>query len=120
MTIGHGRRMLLAASLALFACLLLSGAQRLIGCQAQSGQSSAAAPAQAYLCSAAPSYAQSAEEGARGETGEHRSAFDALPAGSPCAQPRGARADANGNVIASGVSYLRSVYQAFALGDGFA
>lgn len=120
MAVGQGRRMLLAASLALFACLLLSGAQRLIGCQEPSGQSLAAASAQVYLCSAASPFAQSAEDGSRGETGEHRSAFDALPAGRPCAQPRGARADANGNVIASGVSYLRSVYQAFALGDGFA
>ena len=120
MTGGQGRRMLLAASLALFACLLLSGAQRLIGRQAQGGQSPAAVPAQAYLCSASPACAQSAEDGTQGAGQEHRESADALPAGRPCAQLRGARADANGNVIASGVSYLRSVHQAFALGDGFA
>ena len=120
MTGGQGRRMLLAASLTLFACLLLSGAQRLIGCQAQAGQPPAAVTAQACLCSVAPSYAQSSGEGTRAEAGAHRESADALPVGSLCVQPRGARADANGNVIASGVSYLRSVHQAFALGDGFA
>ena len=120
MTGSRGRSMLFAASLALFACLLLSGAQRLIGSQLQGGQSPAAAPAQAYLCSASPAYVLSTEDGSRDKAGEYRDSVDALPAGRPFAQPRGARADANGNVIASGISYLRSVYQAFALGDGFA
>ena len=113
------RSMLLAASLVLFSCLLISGAPRLIGCEAAREQVVLTQPVQAALC-AAPAYAQGEADGAQSTSGEQRTQDAALPAAGNCAQPRDIHADANGNVLASGVSYLRTVHQAFALGDGFA
>ena len=113
------RRMLLAASLVLFACLLVSGGQRLIGSDAAREQVVLVQPVQAALC-AAPTYAQGEADRAQSTSGEQRAQDAALPAAGSCAQPRDIHADANGNVLASGVSYLRTVHQAFALGDGFA
>ena len=118
MTGGQGRKLLLAASLALFACLLITGAQRLIGCETEPAKASVPRLMQAYLCST-PSCETEAGT-ARVSMEGTRSAQAALPTGRLCALPGGVSADANGNVITSGVSYLRSVYQAFALGDGFA
>ena len=51
MTGGQGRKLLLAASLALFACLLITGAQRLIGCETEPAKASVPRLMQAYLCS---------------------------------------------------------------------
>ena len=113
------RSMLLAASLVLFACLLFSGGQRLIGCDAAREQVVLVQPVQAALC-AAPTYMQGEADGAQSTSSEQRAQDAALPAAGSCAQPRDIHADANGNVLASGVSYLRTVHQAFALGDGFA
>ena len=113
------QRMLLAASLVLFACLLFSGGQRLIGSDTAREQVVLVQPVQAALC-AAPAYAQGETDRAQSTSGEQRAQDAAFPAAGSCAQPRDIHADANGNVLASGVSYLRTVHQAFALGDGFA
>ena len=73
----------------IFACLLLSGAQRLIAVDRQSVQ----AETERVICS-------------RSEYSVH--------------ERMQRQSDANGNILSGRSSYLRAVYQAFPLGDGFA
>ena len=115
----QGRRLLFAACIALIACLLLSGAQRLVGSDAQGESLPSAQGAQACLCSpsSGATLLASAEEGG---IEVHRPADMALSGAGHRVPACRVHADANGNVLASGVSYLRIVHRAFALGDGFA
>lgn len=99
-----------------FACLVLCGASRLIA-GAPEGEKPAdmAEPAQAYFISPAAESLCQADK-------QTPLRCEIMPAvcvrQAEASLPRVQR-DANGNVL-SGVSYLRAVYQAFALGDGFA
>ena len=76
---------------------------------------------QAWLC-AAPNAAQEPLTDARQEIrpgGEHRFAFSANREGQRAAALL-QRRDANGNILPGSESYMKTVYRAFPLGDGFA
>lgn len=100
-----------------FLCVALGGAPRLIAAGADGEPLPSAAPVKACL-TAADASAVAASEADRPAPSRE----DALPlqADRPDALSLArVRRDANGNVLAAR-SYLRAVYQAFALGDGFA
>lgn len=114
------RPALLSCIAVAFVCLLLSGASRLIG---HSPAASACPPPSAaqdvYLCSAPASTQETDARSGRSLLPESPWARRDPP--QPCrpgAMPAAVR-DANGNVLLS-KTYVRAVYQAFALGDGFA
>lgn len=104
-----------------FAALLLSGAPRLIA-TSDEGTNKAdvrTRPEQAYLCSgsAAEANASDAERIESNRFAQRNVAvwlYCAMGMHEGCM----ADADANGNVLMRG-NYMRSVYQVFALGDGF-
>ena len=111
------RSLVLFAVIFVFVCLLLSGGSRLIGHEDEvipvqmadvSGVPSAFSAAPAPLCE------MGLEPICKSETIRDARA-DTPDCSLPCAR---VICDANGNVI-SGTSYLRAVYQAFSLGDGF-
>lgn len=110
------RSLVLFAVFFVFACLLLSGGSRLIGHEERASVQIADVSGVAAAFSAAPSQ--------RSETGVDPVHREASPREDKAEAPQGpapcARVicDANGNVLGS-VSYLRAVYQAFSLGDGF-
>lgn len=110
-----GLKLLLALFALTFACVLLSGAGRLLGTQER--QAPESLPARVVLTAPAP------REAAESAFASCMEALRRAPEGeAPQAQTIGtprAQTDANGNVL-RGMSYLRTVYSAFALGDGFA
>jgi len=114
------RTLVLAAFMLLFAGLLISGAPRLIACTEEDPVTVCREPVPAILCNeSVPS--QSAEYGMAVRRTDAVRRFDAaLHSVQPVAglKPQ-TGADANGNVLCAD-SYMRSVYQSFALGDGFA
>lgn len=114
------RSLFWAVCVFVFACLLVSGAPRLVAVGGEELPPVPAAPAQAYLCSAATvvSQPESREScAAQGiSRGECAAVLSPRMTGSETLSPG---ADSNGNVLQE-ASYLRSVHQAFALGDGFA
>lgn len=110
-----GLRLLLALFALTFACVLLSGAGRLLGTQAQ--QAPESLPALVSLT--APAAREAVESvSAASQESLRRAPEGEVPPEQPASAPR-ALTDANGNVL-RGMSYLRTVYSAFALGDGFA
>lgn len=113
---GWGLRLLLTCFLLTFACVLLSGAGRLLG-----GEEPRQAAGPRPVCAALGSGVQlESVVGASpaGAEGLRRAAQEAVRRESAACPPV-ALTDANGNVL-RGESYLRTVYSAFALGDGFA
>ena len=111
----------LAAFLLAFACIFIGGAPRLIAdCDTQI-DIVLPGPVGAYLCGAEASATSQPLENVRftrGETAAHMQRIqysDWLRVQSHSSPG----CDANGNVLCA-VSYMRSVYQAFDLGDGFA
>lgn len=113
-----GRALFLLMCLVAFACVLVSGAGRLIGCETpQPDQDRAISAASAALqCAPVP---RAEEAGVLGQTqrGGSRRGMVSLAAG--LFPARAVCCDANGNIL-SAQSYLRTVYRAFALSDGFA
>lgn len=110
-----GFRILMALFSLTFICALLSGAGRLLG--GREPQQPDVPPALSTLSAVIPrdaeqSTAPSEQEAVRRVP--QAAALQERDAGVVCAQT-----DANGNVL-RGESYLRTVYRAFALGDGFA
>lgn len=103
-----------------FCCLLLSGAQRLIGAETAPMPNRPAVRA-AALCAAPAASAQetSRQPGRTASPGEHAAQPRAASCGKEAVHPH-AGSDANGNILAGARSYLHAVYQAFPLGDGFA
>lgn len=102
-----------------FSVLLLSGAPRLIAADAQEMQPVYERVVPAYLCSvaAAQNLAESDADFTRRQcTREERAEITFALSRSMLS--RLPYADANGNILAAR-SYMRSVYQSFALGDGF-
>lgn len=104
-----------------FACLLLSGAQRLIAVDGQSVQAETLNCREAWLCSTL----SSAQNQRSSQQESERAYGDAERV--ICSQSEYSvhermrrRSDANGNILSGRSSYLRAVYQAFPLGDGFA
>lgn len=114
------RPVLFACVAVAFLCLLLSGASRLIGhTEAAQPALPISAARNAYLCST-PVSAQEAD-GQSGRSTLPDSPWARRDPPRPCrlnGMPAAVR-DANGNVLFS-KTYLRAVYQAFSLGDGFA
>ena len=89
-----------------FACLFLSGAQRLIAADKTSVQTETLNCREAWLCSTLSSGDAERVICSQSEYSVH--------------ERMQRRSDANGNILSGRSSYLRAVYQAFPLGDGFA
>ena len=110
-----------AIVLFVFVCLLLAGVGRLIASESDGQHMADLSQRQAWLC-AAPNAAQEPLTDARQEIrpgGEHRFAFSANREGQRAAALL-QRRDANGNILPGSESYMKTVYRAFPLGDGFA
>lgn len=101
----------------MFVLLLLGGGRRLIGSQ-DAPQASVPRPAlvRAAWVSAPATREETHHVGERAPATQRIGVMHAPENRTPV---RRALSDANGNVLASR-TYLRTVYQAFALGDGFA
>ena len=111
------RKLLLACMLFAFACLILSGGWRLVAGQGGDDW----APVRPYaqiraVLSAAPVQPSQTVSPVRREAGVLR--MHAASAPESRTLIHGAESDSNGNVLAAG-TYMRAVYQAFALDDGF-
>lgn len=102
-----------------FACLLFTGAPRLIAA-GDDAPKAFRRDCRLFLCSAQSSAVQSSEaEAARRQNTVQRMDAALVLAYTGANSHVLPGTDANGNVLSS-VSYMRSVYQVFALGDGFA
>ena len=117
MTKKHERSLLLACMLFVFVCLLLSGGWRLV----ESRQEDTQIPERSYASIRAafsPTHARAQESAsmARRESAAQR--LHSVPAQDHQALNHHVPSDSNGNVLAGG-SYMRAVYQAFVLDDGF-
>ena len=111
------RSLVLFALIFVFACLLLTGGERLIGHEGEENPAPArsVSTVSAALCAMPAPVAQSGHVPAR-ETDGQRMVITRAEEGS---LPRSfVLSDANGNVISCG-TYMHAVYQAFTLGDGF-
>lgn len=113
------QRLFLSGFALAFALLLISGAPRLIASSdVYESAEIRIRPVQAYLCNpAAQEHAQTSRHPESRQ--ESHAAFIVFHAEPDALGASMLYADANGNVI-SCASYMRSVYQVFALGDGFA
>ena len=109
------RALLMAVCATAFVCLLLSGATRLVASDGEAGASPALS-VRAALTAPSRQDEPDAAEAAQTSVRRGERVFEAA---SLCAPAMPAlRRDANGNVLTR-VSYLRAVYRAFSLGDGF-
>ena len=101
-----------------FAVLLVTGGGRLIGHPDPLILLDNELPAEVFLCSIQESVEQImplAAKGRESQRSDHHAHSDEIL---PAAQAPALCRDSNGNVLV-GCSYMRAVYQAFALGDGF-
>jgi len=111
------RRMLLFVMLFAFACLLLGGGWRLVGHQ----QEDDLIPVRSHTAirTALSSEQTSVQESLSvARRAAHEQRMRSVPAADHQALKRSVPSDANGNVLAAG-TYMRAVYQAFVLDDGF-
>ena len=117
MTRKCARAMLLACMLFAFACLMVSGGWRLVAGygEGQLAQQRPYAQSRAEISSAPANPSQTVSPVQR-ESGVQR--MHAAPAPENRTLISSAESDSNGNVLAAG-TYMRAVYQAFALDDGF-
>ena len=110
------RSIVFFAAIFVFVCLLFSGGQRLIGHEGERPAPVQTASLEGAMLCAAPA--------SLGETGHVSVRMDASQrvareAGSQSVlRPVRVCSDANGNILHA-ESYMRSVHQAFSLGDGF-
>ena len=113
------QKMLLAFSLFVFACLLLGGGSRLI---ASDEPVAPILPADSWLHASltCPPSTQTNELQQRKTQENTLAVSTVLYLTDETMNPCSPQTDANGNVLRQGSSYMRTVYQAFALGDGFA
>ena len=110
-----------AVVLFVFVCLLLAGAGRLIASENDSQSLPDLSQREAWFC-AAPNVVQEPLTGVQSEArpcGEQRPALSAERDGQS-AEALLQRRDANGNILPGSESYMKTVYRAFPLGDGFA
>ena len=105
------RKLLLFVMLFAFACLLLHGGGRLIA-------SEEARPVSAIRAAICDAQVQRPQTGAVALKSAAARRMHAAPAPQIQASDHSVPSDANGNVIAS-KTYMRAVYQAFTLDDGF-
>lgn len=113
------RKCALIMGIIMFAALFVSGSHRLIGTTSPVAEPIPLRIVNAYLCSAAA--ASECIEAHRNQHQEH--AVKVVPVQmqethSAFHGTLSRHADSNGNILFD-VSYMRSVYQSFALGDGF-
>ncbi|MBR5302839.1 MAG: hypothetical protein IKU38_08395 [Clostridia bacterium] len=111
------RKLLLACMLFVFACVILSGGWRLVAANAQE----APLPVRSYaqiraVLSAAPAQPSQTVSPVRRDAGMQR--MHIAPAPENRTLNLSVASDSNGNVLAGG-TYMRAVYQAFTLDDGF-
>lgn len=112
------RSVMLCVCILLFSGLLLCGGSRLIGSQQEEPSRERIVVKAAYLCSAPlqnQETQQSAQEQPKGERADAARVAVVTPGNPSITLKR----DANGNILFH-KSYLKTVYQAFSLGDGFA
>ncbi len=114
-----GRDMFLVFAVLAFACLLLGGGSRLIA--SPEAPSSPILPREGWLSASltCPPSAQMQEIEARRVQEERPISASILYLHADEIGPCPPQTDANGNILRQ-ASYMRAVYQAFALGDGFA
>ena len=113
----YERKLLFACMLFAFACLIASGGWRLVAGYGE-GQ---LMPDRPYaqirtVISAAPANPSQTVSPVQRESGVQR--MHTAPAPDNRILTQSAESDSNGNVLAAG-TYMRAVYQAFALDDGF-
>ena len=111
------RSLMLFCVLFIFGCLLLSGGWRLVGSRAQeeSMQVRPFATIRAVLSGAIASRTETGMAVRRDQSAQR---MQPVPAPQESILIHRVLSDANGNVLA-GKTYMRAVYQAFVLGDGF-
>lgn len=112
-----GRSLLLFAMVFAFACLLLSGGWRLVACEVSDDP----VPVKSFSAiRTALSVPQMQTEKSMAEMRRSTCAqrLPVTPAEDIQPLKHTVQSDANGNVIAAG-TYMRAVYQAFVLDDGF-
>ena len=114
----HCRGMLLIAVVFVFSCLLLSGGSRLIASPDKPAEPVFPRESRLSASLTCPARVQT-QELHEGKAQESRDAGEASPPFIAVHAPRPPQTDANGNILRQ-TSYMRAVYQAFALGDGFA
>ena len=104
-----------------FACLLLAGSQRLIASSDEPRELSDLSGREAWFC-AAPTAAQ--EQLPDGQNGSRVDGEKSIAVASgqwkQQVEAISTRCDANGNILPGNGRYMKAVYQAFPLGDGFA
>ena len=119
MRYSEAKKLFLLCFVAVFAVLLFSGAPRLIASDGEEHETINIHTVQAYLCAVTNAESQSSlTEGGEINRFAGRCEFTVFSADSDANVACDLLADANGNVL-SETSYMRSVYQVFALGDGF-
>ncbi len=112
-----GRTLMLLSMVFVFFCLLLNGGSNLIaGPHEENAMPERPFPAIGAVLSSAP--APRMESGCVSQGSQAHERLRAAPAPAHQVLTRPVQSDANGNVLASG-TYMRAVYQAFVLDDGF-
>lgn len=111
------RSVMLCVCILLFSGLLLCGGTRLIGSQQEEAPRDRMVVKAAYLCSAPPQN-QETQQGVQEQPKGERTDAALVAVVSPGNPSITLKRDANGNVLFH-KSYLKTVYQAFSLGDGF-
>ena len=112
--------LLLALFLSLFVCILVSGAPRMISSCNRESIPEAARPICAYISSTTSAHMEIEAESSVGKSIVSKRVSVVL--GDERIKEGGVfldASDSNGNVLCCN-TYMRSVYQSFALGDGFA
>ncbi len=104
-----------------FACLLLAGSQRLIASSDEPRELSDLSGREAWFC-AAPTAVQEPQPGQQSDSrvGGEKSVAVVSEQWKQQAEALSTRCDSNGNVLPGNGRYMKAVYQAFPLGDGFA
>ena len=115
MTRKYERKLLLVCVMFAFACLMASGGWRLVAGQEPLIEQRPYAQIRAVI-SAAPAQPSQTAAVARRDSGTQR--LHIAPAPENRTLNHSVESDSNGNVLAAG-TYMRAVYQAFALDDGF-
>ena len=111
------RKLLLACMLFAFACLILSGGWRLVASQGEDDWTPVRPYAQIRaVISAAPAQMSQTISSVCRDAGVLRMHVASVPENRSL--NHSVPSDSNGNVLAAG-TYMRAVYQAFALDDGF-
>jgi len=114
------RKAFLFCFLLAFAALLVSGAPRLIADSGEDSHAEISVPrVQAYLCGSSQTELHDSQaEPSMNCRFAHRGEAALFSAAAGTHEKCAVDADANGNVLVR-ANYMRSVYQVFALGDGF-